>query len=474
MNPFSFIPRLKAWWARKNEEASGVLKNHYVCGTLRYTPATLFVLFAWLLWGDFTFTLMESMPSLLNMQLKDHNISNQTIALLTTTLISLTNIALNPVISSFSDRYRSRWGRRRPFLMFATPVVSVCLILIPWTPNITVALQKIPFLQAFFHMLPFSPLVLMFGVFILSFQLSNMFIATVYYYLIPDTVPEPFIGRFYGLFRVFGIFAGMIFNWFVFGAAHQHMRMIFTFFSALYGISFLLMCWKVREGEYAEVKEEHGHWFSPIKNYVVQCFGTGRNWMIFLVYGAIQWAGAVGVFNLFFYRDEIGLTETDIGRLATFALSANLLLSVPFGALVDRLNSQKALMIGLITGSALFLICFFFIHSRTTALVLGFMLNIPAFLTFLALTKWTVDMYPRTQYGQYGSAGAIFGAIGAAILSPIAGKIIDHFGNYYRLCLLVPAICYALGFVFSIILFYWPRPTDDAAGPTGLPEEEAA
>ena len=58
----------------------------FTCGTLRYTPATLAILFGWLLWGDFTMTLMEGMPGLLGMQLKDHQISNQAMAVLTVSL----------------------------------------------------------------------------------------------------------------------------------------------------------------------------------------------------------------------------------------------------------------------------------------------------------------------------------------------------------------------------------------------------
>jgi maltose/moltooligosaccharide transporter len=451
MNALSI--KLKSWWMRKNEEASGSQREKYTCGTLHYTPAGLITLFAWLLWGDFTFSLMESMPSLLNMQMKDHGMSNQAIAVLTTTIFQLCNIALNPVISSYSDRYRGRWGRRRPFLLFATPFVVIFLILIPWSPQICSALQKFAPVRAALEILPFAPLVFVFGLLILAFQIFNMFISTIYYYLIPDTVPEPFIGRFYGWFRVFGILAGIIFNWFIFGYAHQHMRLLFAIFAALYGISFVLMCLKVKEGGYPEVIEEKGEWFSPVRNYFIQCFGSSRNWLIFLVYGSIQWGSAIGVFYLFFYRDQIGLSEAEFGRLTTFTLGANLLLSAPFGALIDRLDSQKALMIGLASGIVLFLMCFFFIQDRTTAFLLGFLLSIPGFLIFLALGKWTVDMYPRVQYGQFASAGAIVGALGAAIISPIGGKLIDVSGNNYRLSLLLPAFCYGLALVFSGILY---------------------
>jgi Na+/melibiose symporter-like transporter len=457
----SLIERVRGWWVETNRAAEKTPEK-YTCGTLRYTPATLAVLFGWLLWGDFTMCLMESLPGLLVMQLKDHAISNQAIGFLMTTIFNLANTVLNPVISYSSDRYRSRWGRRRPFLLFATPFVTVFLLLIPWSPEITGALLKVGAVRSLLELLPFAPLVLVFGVLIALFQIFNMFICTVYYYLIPDTVPEPFIGRFFGWFRIVGLTGGMLFNWFVFGNAHAHMRLVFAVFSVIYGISFTLMCWKVREGGYPEIREEHGHWFSPIKNYARECFGNVRNWVIFLVYGAIMWPSAASQFSFFFYRDQIGLTETEFGRLATASQGAMFLLSAPFGSLVDRLGSQKSLMLGLIAGIVTSMACFFLIHSRLMAFVLGFTLNIPVFLIFLALAKWTVDMYPRSQYGQYGSAGAIVGAIGTALFTPLAGKLLDLFGNNYRLCWLGYPVFYTVSLVLSLILYRWTKPDEPA------------
>ena len=49
------------------------------------------------------------------------------------TIGSLWDAAIDPFIGHWSDTLRSRWGRRRPFLMFATPVAALTLVLI-WTP----------------------------------------------------------------------------------------------------------------------------------------------------------------------------------------------------------------------------------------------------------------------------------------------------------------------------------------------------
>ncbi len=49
------------------------------------------------------------------------------------TVGSLWDAAIDPFIGHWSDTLRSRWGRRRPFLVFAAPVTALFLILL-WTP----------------------------------------------------------------------------------------------------------------------------------------------------------------------------------------------------------------------------------------------------------------------------------------------------------------------------------------------------
>ncbi|HFC12973.1 MAG TPA: MFS transporter, partial [Anaerolineae bacterium] len=49
------------------------------------------------------------------------------------TISSLWDAAIDPFIGHWSDTTRSRWGRRRPFLLFAAPVAAFSMILL-WTP----------------------------------------------------------------------------------------------------------------------------------------------------------------------------------------------------------------------------------------------------------------------------------------------------------------------------------------------------
>jgi Na+/melibiose symporter-like transporter len=434
------------------------MEKLFTCGTLRYTPASLTVLFGWLLWGDFTFTLMEAEPKLMVMQARDYHLSAATIAFLLTTLATVCNFCLNPVISSWSDRYRSRWGRRRPFLMIATPFVAISLILVPWAPQITEKVMATVWGAHVLSRFPAAPIVIVFGVLVLCFRMVNLFITTVYYYLIPDTVPEPLIGRFYGLFRTVGILAGMIWNLLIFPIAHQHLHAVYATFAILYAVSFTVMCLKVREGEYPQINEPRGHWYSGIVNYVQECFGSKRYWIIFLVYGFMQWGMAAEVFAYLFYTEKIKLTDTSYGRLLFSTQVVFLLLASPFGALVDRLGSQRTLMIALGSSCLVGLTAFFAIHGYWSAMVFGVLVAVPAFLAQLTLGKWTVDMYPRAQYGQFASAAAAVGALGAAFLSPCFGWLVDTMDHYYRLCLIIPPIFNACSLATAIILYcYFSR-----------------
>src|SRR5687768_17091772 len=105
-------------------------EERFRAGTLTYTRAGLIALFFWLLWGEFCFTLMGFIkPYVLPIQLKSLGATNQAIALFGVTIPNLLSLFIAPIINVRSDRYRSRWGRRIPFLILATPFVSLFLIL---------------------------------------------------------------------------------------------------------------------------------------------------------------------------------------------------------------------------------------------------------------------------------------------------------------------------------------------------------
>src|SRR5256885_3639472 len=106
-------------------------------GTLTYTFGGLVALFFWLLWGDFALNLKErSVPDALKLLLKHFHASDFVLALLVTSLPQAMALIVTPIVSYQSDRLRSRWGRRIPFLFATAPLALLSMVGLAYSPAI--------------------------------------------------------------------------------------------------------------------------------------------------------------------------------------------------------------------------------------------------------------------------------------------------------------------------------------------------
>ena len=113
----------------------GTPRQTWSAGTLTYTMAGLAVLFCWLLWGDFAWALKDrAIPPVIQTLLKKFGASNMTAGLLFGSLPPAIGLILGPVVAFKSDRYRSRWGRRIPFLLVLTPIALLGIVGMAFRP----------------------------------------------------------------------------------------------------------------------------------------------------------------------------------------------------------------------------------------------------------------------------------------------------------------------------------------------------
>ncbi|MFA6100932.1 MAG: MFS transporter [Victivallaceae bacterium] len=289
----------------------------YHCGTLTYTKAGLFAIFAWLLWGDFCITLMEAVvPSVLPLKLKSLGCSNWMMGLILSSIPGVLNMTICPYVSFKSDRYRSRWGRRLPFIIWTLPFLCISLFMLGWSDEIRVFLQRCS--PALNEYAPATVTIGLIAFFMMMFQFFNMFVNSVFWYLFNDVVPAQFIGRFVGLLRIVSTLAATLYNYFIFRYAESHMREIFLGAAVLYFIGFGLLCMMVKEGEYPPVEGEQdkdNKGIGGIKTYFREAFSHKLYWLIFAAAGFQSIAGAMYAFNIFFNR-EMGLPLAQIGTLA--------------------------------------------------------------------------------------------------------------------------------------------------------------
>lgn len=407
----------------------------YRVGTLEYSKRGLVLLFAWMLWGDFCFTLMEAVvPNILPLKLKSLEAANITVALITTALPAVLNMTVCPWVSFRSDRYRSRWGRRIPFILFTLPFLTLFLILLGFGSQIGTWVHAAMFAQNGW-LSSASVSVFLIGVFMVGFQFFNMFVGSVYWYLFNDVVPERFIGRFLGLFRLVGGLASTLFNFFVIQYAESHMTEIFTGAAILYLIGFGLMCLKVKEGQYPPpppyVDGQTGLW-SGLKTYFVECFSLRFYWFMFGLTTFHLTAVSITVtFNLFFLK-EIGLTLADYGQIAGVAGIISMILTYPAGIIADRYHPLrvqlvvKGILLLFIPLNLIFLVVRMPPDQTYYYYMAVQLISLPAAALYGA-SQFPTEMriFPKERFGQFCSAQAMVRSVGVMIGALIVGGVFD-------------------------------------------------
>ncbi len=385
-------------------------------GTLRYTTAGLVAVFFWLLWGDFVFTLMEAVvPSIVPLRLKELHAPDWALMIIMTTTPHTLNFILNPIISTASDRHRGPLGRRVPYLLFSTPFITLALVLMAFSPEIGqwshVAIGR------FTGWSESTVAIITLAALFIVFQVTNLFITTVFYYFFNDVVPTAFMARFMGLFRVVGSLAGMLYNYYVYEHALTHMRIIFLGAAGIYFVGFMSMCFGIKEGQYPPIKSMASGFAAKFGTYVNECL-THRIYCYYFAHSMFwSMAQACAVYGVFLNL-SLGITLKQIGMLAAVVSFAQLILNYPAGMLADRFHPLRVLVwMKIALAVVLAPLNFVWLFGNFSPLVSYRILiglaavELPLGLMYVAVMLPTaMRVFPKPRFGQFCSFNAIAGA----------------------------------------------------------------
>ena len=282
----------------------------YAIGTLTYTFSTLCTLFFLLLLGDLVWSMKErSVAQIVQLMFKRHGASDMINGLMMVSLPNALGLLLGPVISYRSDHCRSRWGRRIPYLLFTTPIAAGAMAGMAFSPAIGEALG------ARFSCSADSITLCFLGFFWALFEFATVIAGALFGALINDVVPHRFLGRFYGLFRIISLMVGIGFNYYLFGFAEVHYRILFLTIGALYLAGFLIMCLNVKEGEYPEERTENRKSsLAAIRSYFRECFSNPYYLLVFLMlFFAVMTFAPVNSFCMF-YAQSMDIPMKSYGR----------------------------------------------------------------------------------------------------------------------------------------------------------------
>lgn len=427
----------------------------YTVGTLRYTRAALVMVFVWMLWGDFCFTMMERLLAQVTpLQLRSAGGSNANIGLLVGIIPGIMNMVITPIVSFRSDRHRGPRGRRIPFLLWPTPLVALFLALLGYSPQLG------RWIHSLFPtgMSAATMSMTVFGIVMVVFQLFHMIVASVYYYLFNDVVPAAFLGRFVALFGIVSSGAAFSFNLWVFPFAESHASQIYLAMGFLYFAAFWLMCRYVREGNYPPppVDTQRPDAIESTKVYFRECFKDPLYLLVFarMAFWSVAMTSAT---YATFFGQQIGLNLTEIGRINAANMLVLTLALYPMGALVDRLHPVRMHLLALLI-LPLFGAGFFIFARGYWSLMLISVLVAPIMaLMSASVFPLITAIFPKDRFGQFCSAQALLNAIALMAGSYLLGRWMDRVGDYRYLYLWMTVFQMLSALCMAGAYFLWRR-----------------
>ncbi len=398
----------------------------YVVGSLTYSKKSLGWLFFWLLLGDFSASVMTvALAKLLPFHLDSIGISGGGIGW-TLSLGPLVSLLLSPFIGVWSDRLRTRWGRRRPFLLLSTPVLAAGLLLIPHIHNYTLLCLVI-----------------------VVVQVCNV-LETVLLYLYADVVPPHMMGRFMAAFRVVSTLGALAFQGLLFPHFDKAPTMVWTVCALVYFVFYQLSLHFVKEGTYQTPAA-----FSPVnivKDYAKDGFGSRYIWMLWGALGMVAIASPAGGFVDLFGKKNLGLDMETIARINMYATLPMLVFTFLSGWFLDRVGPRLlwglfGLLLGLVN-----VVGFFFVHDANSMLVYYLFGSSCNALLSVALMPMLYAHLPKARFGQLVSTQSVVMQSLIFLSTNCVGQMVSFADGNYRFAIIYSAPFFLLTPVFLFLL----------------------
>ena len=399
----------------------------WTVGTLSYTASGIVTLFCLLLLGDFSNSIKErSIFQIVQLMFKTYGASDFFNGLLMVSLPSAFGLILGPIISYRSDRCRSRLGRRLPYLLFTTPIAAMAIVGFAFSPMLGKLLAAL-------LGTPENPTILfMLGIFWAIFEFATVISIALFGALVNDVVPEKLLGRFFGLFRAIALLAGILFNYWFLGYAQSHYFWLFLAIAAIYAGGFMLMCLKVKEGEYPppEAHNKKG-FFNAAHIYFSECYSNPYYLLVFvfLTFTGLTFA-PVNSFSMF-YAQSLNVPMDHYGKYLAVTYMISLAASYFLGILADRFHPLRTGLLALAAYGIAALVSWCCISGETSFAVAFIGHGVLSGTYFTLTASLQQRLLPRDRFGQFHSAAGIMGALVYIVTIPLVGKFLDYTGHQY-------------------------------------------
>ncbi|MDD3119244.1 MAG: MFS transporter [Victivallales bacterium] len=418
-------------------------------GTLIYTSSGLIMLFFLLLMGDFAWSLKDrSVGQILQLLIKESGASDTINALLTMSLPAALGVILTPIACYRSDRCRSRWGRRIPYLIYLTPVASVAIVGMAYSSDIGDYIAQHTSYSAT------NATLLMLGIFWALFEFSSVVAGALFTALVNDVVPHQMLGRFYGAFRCISLGAGIIFNAWFFGFASTHPKILFLGVCIIYTVGFLVMCFGVKEGTYPEEPEEaRKGGFGAVGEYLRVSFSKPYYLLVF-GFSTMTWLGMVSFANYgMFYAKSLDVSMDHFGKAIAITYGLSLVFSYPMGMLADRIHPLKVAIFLMFVYSLVAICGYFTVTTKMTFLIFYVLCIATAGVFFNGTAALLPRLLPQDNFATMSSGEGIIRSLAMMIYLPVLGWFLDWTNHHYVYLFLIASVGCFLAALIGLFLY---------------------
>jgi len=345
-------------------------------------------------------------------------------------IMTLDNIAalfILPFIGVWSDRIRTKIGRRKPFIAVGAPLAFIGFIAIPIMLNISL----IPFMIA---------------IFITLFAMDVF--RTPVISLMPDITPSPKRSQANGVINLMGgvgavlafVVGGLLFKISV-GAP-------FYFGGIVMLIGAAVVLYFIKEPDAPEAVEAEAGLVDSFKT----VWKDKDHSAIYLLSAIFFWFLGYGALEVFFTSFAVNRFGIDSGQatglLAFFSLP--IVLFSPLSGYLGFKFGRRIIIIAGIIGFAILLFWAFSISSLSMVKIMLPLAGITWSLILVNSLPMMVDMAPQDRLGTY--TGLYYLASqSSAIVGPImAGKIIEIFNNNYGVGFIYGSVTLVIALFFML------------------------
>lgn len=323
-------------------------------------------------------------------------------------------VLVQPIVGALSDRTRSRWGRRLPYLAIGSAMVIACLYLIATAPVFGLVVVGL-----------------------LLIQLASNTVQGPWQALIPDQVPEEQRGRASGLkgmldilaFVVGRLVAGQLVGHYPEWGSSAILAAV-SVPAVFFILALAVTALGAREGPEAASRAPQ----QSLRQALVRAFSvdlrTHPAFSWWFANRTLFWAAfiALNTFLLFYLIDVVAMPEADaqrfVGQLSTLLGVALIVVSIPSGWLADRIG-RKPLVVaaGLVAAAGTLLLLV--VRNTTLLTVAGIIVGLGVGTFISANWALVTDIVPREEAARYLGVANIATAGGSAIARFLGGLLID-------------------------------------------------